>query len=536
MVGNEKAIAGLKTWSEGWLKGGPPARRAAVLAGPPGVGKTTAALALANDLGWSVIEMNASDARNQSAIEQVAGRASLTETLGTTGVYRGSRAGGRSLILLDEADCLTGRATESAANRPTPPTLREFLRARYGSVEALAQAWGLGKAGQPRAFESWESIPASAGRAAWTRLPAAQSDLGEWRGAAKPHDLSDRGGLGAISRLVRETRQPLVLTVNDERPLLRYSPVFRTSVARLRFEPVPDPLLRTLLRRAIIRQDLTVSTEILDAIVRRSRGDVRAALNDLEAVAPLAIGQAQSMLLGSRDSVSEFELVTEEIFRHPRVYRSVEIRDRLDVPPDDLLPWIEENVPRFASDGPHRFRAYELLGRAELCLARARRQRVWSLWSYATELMTGGVSLAGSEGAQPRASGAFFPSFLSDMGRTRVLRAQRNALTLRVGGQFHVSRRKANETFVPWLEAVLDRTRRDPRSLPAARRIARELELTGEELAMLLGSDPGSAEVAALAPGGEPEIPETEADPSPSRRGDPDAPAPRNRQRRLGEF
>ncbi|MCI4360628.1 MAG: hypothetical protein L3J91_02910, partial [Thermoplasmata archaeon] len=83
----------------------------------------------------------------------MAGRAALTNTLGEDGVYRGSKAGGRTLILLDEADCLSGRAREEAAARPATITVREFLRGRYRSVDALAAAWGLGRPGSPPAFE-----------------------------------------------------------------------------------------------------------------------------------------------------------------------------------------------------------------------------------------------------------------------------------------------------------------------------------------------------------------------------------------------
>ncbi|MCI4331430.1 MAG: AAA family ATPase [Thermoplasmata archaeon] len=536
MVGNAAALAALRSWAAAWSGGTIPARRAAVLAGPPGVGKTTAALALAQEMGWSVVEMNASDARNQTAIEQVAGRASLTETLGTTGVYRSSKEGGRSLILLDEADCLTGRAIESSTPRATPLTLRQFLRGRYGTVEALANAWGLGKAGHPRGFESWENVPATAGRAAWARLPSALSDLNEWRGAAKPKDLTDRGGLGAIARLVRETRQPLVLTVNDERTLTRYSPVFRNSVARVHFGPVPDALLRGLLRRIILREELTISASALDAIVHRCRGDVRAALNDLEAVAPLPPDLVQGSVLGGRDSVAELEGFTEEVFGHPMVYRNVEIRNRLDATPDDLFPWIEENLPRFAVDAAHRYRGFELLGRAELFLARARRQRVWGLWSYASEMMTGGVSLAASEGASPRSARAFFPSFLGDMGRTRQLRAQRTALSQRTGRRFHVSRRKANELFFPWMEGLLRGARRDPKEVAAARRVLRELQMTAEDVAILLGVEPESAQVAEWL--GTPEMmveEEVTSEPTPPAL-PPSAEPGKKRQRSLGEF
>jgi len=98
IVGNPRARYELRTWATQWQEGRTPSRRAAVLSGPPGVGKTTAALALANEFGWTVVEMNASDARNETAIEQVAGRASVSHTLGEPLAGKVVR---HALILLD---------------------------------------------------------------------------------------------------------------------------------------------------------------------------------------------------------------------------------------------------------------------------------------------------------------------------------------------------------------------------------------------------------------------------------------------------
>ena len=108
VVGNPKAVKELKDWAITW-ESGRPAKPVAVLMGPPGVGKTSAALALANEFGWGLIEMNASDHRSGEAIRNVALRGALTETFTDDGTFLSSKEGMKKLIVMDEADNLFGR-------------------------------------------------------------------------------------------------------------------------------------------------------------------------------------------------------------------------------------------------------------------------------------------------------------------------------------------------------------------------------------------------------------------------------------------
>lgn len=556
MAGNGAAVSALKRWAAGWAPGkATPRQRAALLEGRPGVGKTTAAWALAHDMGWTVVEMNASEARNKAAIEQTAGRAALTNAFSDDGSFRVARAGGRTLILLDEADCLTGRATEERASAPAPPSLREFLRGRYQTVGALAAAWGLGATKGPPAFASWEEVPNTAGRGAWTRLKAAQADLSDWREAGRGHDSSDRGGLGAIAQLVRTTRQPLVLTVNDAQPLTRYSPIFRQGVARIRFEPATDEELRAFLRRVILGERLTVHASALEAIVRRSHGDLRAALNDLEAVGPLPAGPAQVAVLGARDEGADLAAFVGEALERARYFRSVEIRDRIDATPDDLLPWIEEGIPEAAIDPRRRHAAFEVLGRAELELMRARRYRHYGLWSYSTELMTGGVATALDRPTGAPRPYAGFPMFLAGMGRSRSARALRNGVLARVDPFFHLSARKGSDALLPFLFRVFDPARAGfdrPEARAIRAEVIRRGKLGADEVGYLLGIEPDAVKVRdeiERATGGPAEDADTEgavAIPEPAPEPVPAAavarekaappPKPKTRQKQLGQF
>ena len=540
IAGNRGALDELRAWAKAWAEAErPPKQRAAVLEGPPGVGKTTAALAVAADEGWTVVELNASDARNESAIEQIAGRAALAHTLGTSGRYTSPKQGGRTLILLDEADCLSGRRTEeSTGAKSAPVNLREFLRDRYGNVAALSKSWGLGGEGTPAAFEAWTDVPASPGRAAWTKLKAAQSDIGEWRGVGAPRDISDRGGLGAIAQLVRTTRQPLVLTVNDVQTLTRYSPVFRQgSVARIRFDRIAPTEVRAVLGTMVEKEGWSVPSEAIESIVRRADGDLRAALNDLEALHLLPPGSPALGPLTGRDRIEDIQNLVRETLTEGRYYRSIEIQERVDADPNDLFPWFEENLPNFARPDAALDAGFQHLALAELCLARARRFRVWRQWSYATEIMTGGVGIAIATHGGPTATRVQFPEFLRQMGWTRARRGLRDAVALTAGRFAHLSRRKARDEMLPFLERWLA-----PRgstagmeAAPARRQwLRRALDLGPAELSFLTGeAEAEMEEEPPVLAAEEPEVPAAPASPTPAAR---EAKPPRKTQRRLGDF
>ncbi len=509
ILGQGDAILKLRRFAESWLATPrPPKVRAALLEGAPGTGKTSAAHALAEEYGWGFIEMSASDARNREALGQVAGRASLTNTFTEDGRYLSTTQGGRNLILLDDVDCIPSRGgsvDESAARFPkAPPSLREFLRSRYREVGALNESWGLKSGEEPGPYASFNDVPTTAPRGQLGKRKAVLMDLADWQPTAKRSDRSDRGGLAAVADLVRETRQPLLLTAIDPRALSRASIAFRTGVVRVKFYPVRDDVVRSQLHRVSHEERLGVPGGSIDTITRHAKGDLRAALNDLELAATLhdlkerrilPPGVEAEQVLGWRDIQANIFEAVDRILSSGRFWKTSEVLDGLDVSPDDLLPWIEENLPRYAPGARELANGFEMLSHAQQHLARANRWRIWSLWSYATEIMTGGVAVAlhpGGPAPPGGRSATEFPRFLAGMGGSRSLRAARDSLALKVGHFDHLSRKKAREEMLPFLERLFREApeARGPSGLEERRRelvhIVRDLELEAREIAYLL--------------------------------------------------
>jgi replication factor C large subunit len=135
LVGNTDTIRALREWILSWRRG-IPKRKAILLIGPPGVGKTASIGALSHDLDMELVEFNASDKRNKGSIGTIVWIAATQQTLD----------GRLRIIMLDEVDGLSGTSDRGGvgailnviaesvhpivmtANNPSSPRLKDLRK------------------------------------------------------------------------------------------------------------------------------------------------------------------------------------------------------------------------------------------------------------------------------------------------------------------------------------------------------------------------------------------------------------------------
>jgi replication factor C large subunit len=405
VVGNKAALGEMRNWADAWVAGNPK-RKALVLSGPPGIGKTTAALALAHDYGWGAVEMNASDSRTAKRVQDVALRGALYDTFSVDGEYIRAKDGGRKLIVIDEADNL-------------------FVRV-------------------------------------------------------------DRGGGAAISEVLRETQQPVILIVNDYYELTRKSSAVRSLAKQVKFPKASPASIRTLLRRIAGAEEVRVSDEAVEYLAEACDGDIRAAVNDLQALSEgrEALSLKDIEGVGTRDSRLDNWSALREIFRGRSCRASRERALDIGASPEEFILWVDENLPYEYRDLRDLSRGYRAVTKADVYLGRVRRRQNYTFWGYASDMLTCGVTAARIgryTGVQYR-----FPSWLGKMSRSRGSREAHRALSAKIASHCRTSIRRAFREILPHFRELFRRDRAFRISM------VRELGLDERDVATLLGEKPDS--------------------------------------------
>jgi replication factor C large subunit len=265
--------------------------------------------------------------------------------------------------------------------------------------------------------------------------------------------MEDKGGVSELIKIIKESQYPIVLTTNDPyspklRSLRPYS--FMVQFTKVYFWDVVKRL-----EYICQKEGLNCDKEVLRQIAKRSEGDLRSAINDLETLSrekkEIKLDDLES--LGSREREINIFDVLKIIFKTKTCLSAKLSVQSTNKDPDEIFWWIEENIPNEYEKSEEIAKAYDMLSRADLFRNRISIRQEWKYKKYMIDLMTAGVAVSKNE-MYRKFSRYRYPGKIAFLGSTKLERKEEKEKLLELSKSLHCSTKKIREEFLPFFKAL----------------------------------------------------------------------------------
>ena len=267
---------------------------------------------------------------------------------------------------------------------------------------------------------------------------------------------ADRGGVKATIEVVKMAHCPVVLIANNA-----YNPRFSTLrkyCILIEFKKPPAGAVMKHLKRICLLEGIQAEENALKFIAQRSEGDVRSAVNDLQALAQgkKRLTYEDVSWLGYRDRQETIFTVLKMIIYSKTCEGAKKAVRMADVDLDMLFQWIYENVPAHLTDPHDLANAMYALSMADVYRGRIRRTRDWSFMRYIIDFMTAGVAMA-RVNTKPSGWTPFkFPQRIRMLSRSKTERAMQLSIGYKIKRRSHVSAIRASKEILPYLRIIFE--------------------------------------------------------------------------------
>ncbi len=200
---------------------------------------------------------------------------------------------------------------------------------------------------------------------------------------------SDRGGLGELLVVIEKTAFPVIITANDI--WQQKFGLLRQKAEMVQLKDVDYKVVLTLMDDICRKENIVVSRDILTSIAIKARGDIRAALNDLQILSKMDSPQLIREI-GERNKEQSIFAALQYVFKNSKIDdKMTKIYDEVNMPIDEIFLWVEENIPT-EYKGEELFKAFEALSKADVFRGRIMRQRHWRFLVYENFFLSGGIA------------------------------------------------------------------------------------------------------------------------------------------------
>ncbi len=260
----------------------------------------------------------------------------------------------------------------------------------------------------------------------------------------------DRGATQAIISLLEKSSFPIILTSNN--PWESKFSKLRIKSLLVEFKPLSYIEIFGFLERICKHEMIEINNKFLKKIAVKNEGDLRSAINDLQSVSFDDIDENTLESIGYREKEESIFNLLQLIFRSKDVNSINTYIDNVDLNLDEILLWIEENLPKDYNPSELNV-SFEKLSRSDVFNGRIRKRQHWRFLIYRKILMGAGVALSKRSGKKGFTKYSN-PQRILKMWKNKMKYSKKANISERLSEYCHLSSRKAKKHIIPFLKNI----------------------------------------------------------------------------------
>lgn len=249
----------------------------------------------------------------------------------------------------------------------------------------------------------------------------------------------------AVNRIIKESKFPVILTANDAYSKKLQS--IRSYCKLVQFRKVNSLTMEKRIKEISYLEKIALDPVKIKILAKSADGDFRAALTDLESLA-----EDMETEIGFREREKNIFEVLKIIFKSRNIENAKQAIRECDKPLEEVLWWVEQNIPAEYEKPEEVAKAFEFLAQADLFRSRIIHNQNYRFYVYINDSIAA-VSLA-KEKPYYKFSSYRPPQRLVVLGSTKAERAEKKEFCEKLGKQLHCSIKKIKNEYLPYLRIM----------------------------------------------------------------------------------
>lgn len=278
----------------------------------------------------------------------------------------------------------------------------------------------------------------------------------------------DYGGLSELLNIIESTSFPVIITANDIWG--KKFNALRKKCEILQLKEVDYDTIKNVILEIAKKENLSINDDFINELSIKSKGDLRAAINDLQALSTLK--DYFSIIIDERNKETDIFSSMKKVFQEKPANEMLRIFDSVNMSIDDIILWIEENIPAEYKK-EELAKAYDLLSKTDVFRGRIHKQQYWRFLVYENIFLSYGIA-SSKKNAKTGFTSYKKPSRILQIWINNQKTIHKKTICQKYSQYVHVSQKRAMYEF-PVIKQVI-------KSNPA---IQKELKLDEEEIEYL---------------------------------------------------